>query len=108
MRVVQSKGIYVLMGVSLSFLLSCSTSPMQSRLDKNFVYHCSLELIKKDVPASEAERVCTASHRAEQVDEDRKNQKYKPPAVMAEPAPSVQKTDIPEAGDPIRTPASQP
>lgn len=49
----------------------CSTSPMKSRLDKNFVYQCSLELIDEDVPASEAERVCSAAHRAEIWEEER-------------------------------------
>jgi len=57
--------------VIFGLMTGCSTSPMKSRLDKNFVYQCSLELIDEDVPAGEAERVCSAAHRAEIWEEER-------------------------------------
>lgn len=56
-------------------MVGCSSSPMQSRLEKNFVYQCSLELIDEDVPAGEAERVCSAAHRAEIWEEERQAEK---------------------------------
>jgi hypothetical protein len=43
----------------------CSSSPMKDRLDRNMVYQCSLQLLEKNVPASDAERICSSSHNAE-------------------------------------------
>jgi hypothetical protein len=43
----------------------CSSSPMKSRLEKNLVYQCSLELLGKNVSAGEAERICASAHKAE-------------------------------------------
>ncbi len=43
----------------------CSSSPVKDRLDRNLVYQCSLQLLDKNVAASEAERICSSSHSAE-------------------------------------------
>jgi hypothetical protein len=64
----QTKFMYIFLGAVMVSLSACSSSPMKYRLDNNFVYQCSLELIDEDVPAGEAEKVCTASHRAEMLE----------------------------------------
>ncbi len=71
-------------------LSSCTTSPMQARLDRNFIYNCSLQLIEKKVPALEAERVCSSSHHAEMSEQDRaalaKEARFPAAKVEREPA----------------------
>jgi hypothetical protein len=59
---------------------------MKARLDRNFVYNCSLELIGKDVSPADAERICTSSHNAE-LAEDKKGRSTEPAAAEATPAP---------------------
>lgn len=89
---------FFLLACGLSFA-ACSSSPMKERLDKNFVFNCSLELIKKNVTPTDAEKICTASHQAEmQENQPREQQTAKAPA-----APMV-KEEPPAA----RTPASAP
>jgi hypothetical protein len=43
----------------------CSSSPVKDRLDRNLVYQCSLQLLDKNVAASEVERICSSTHHAE-------------------------------------------
>ncbi len=64
---------------------ACSRSPMKARLDQNFVYNCSMELIDKGVNAIEAERVCTASHHGEMLEADRRG-RVQPTAPVRAPA----------------------
>jgi hypothetical protein len=54
--------------LTLAALSTCgcaSSTPMQDRLNKNFVYNCSLEMMRKDVSAADAERICSSAHEAE-------------------------------------------
>ncbi len=43
----------------------CSSSPVKDRLDRNLVYQCSLQLLDKNVAATEVEKICSSSHHAE-------------------------------------------
>ncbi len=79
----QIKIMYIFLGASVLALSACSSSPMKYRLDNNFVYQCSLELIDEDVPAGEAEKVCTASHRAEMLEAGVKERGAAPPRAPA-------------------------
>ncbi len=48
------------------FLISgCALSPMAQRLDNNFVYACSLQLLDRKISPQDVEHLCIAAHRAE-------------------------------------------
>jgi hypothetical protein len=89
---------------ALCVLSACSSSPMQSRLDRNFIYNCSLELIDKDVPGADAERICSASHLGEMREHDRRPPSLDLPA--AAPSAPVKHTAA-EASTTSETKATQ-
>lgn len=91
---------FTIISVAVVFT-GCSSSPMKSRLDKNFVYNCSLELIKKDVAAADAERICTSSHREEMMEDQAARQQEAPPVQ----APAVAPPAKPQG--PQRAPVSE-
>ena len=92
-------------------LSACSTSPMQARLEKNFVYNCTLELIGKGVTASEANRICVSSHEGElqEKDSDLKAKAPPVPAPTSTPAPAetVAKPAVNTPSVEERAPASE-
>jgi hypothetical protein len=109
LRKIYKLNLFILTTISLVIFSACSSSPMRARLDKNFVYNCSLELIDKGVNAAEAERVCISSHKAEMVESDRAEKSMRardraatPPTPA--PAPAVVAQD---KNDPYHQ-ASQP
>lgn len=100
----KAAGAALLLFAGLCVTACAGSSPMQSRLNKNFVFNCSLELIKKDVPPADAERICSASHRGELQESEaaaaRDPREYRQPQQVA-PAPETAKA-------PARAPASAP
>lgn len=77
---------------------ACSSSPMKSRLDKNFVYNCSLELIRKDVAAADAQKICTASHKEEMQEKEARIQEERAvPATAPKRAPASEAAAAPAA-----------
>lgn len=95
-----SIGVLFVAAATAALLASgCSSSPMRSRLDKNFVYNCSLELIGKDVAAADAEKICTASLREELMEKEAKARETKisPPVPAAEPQRAPASLPVPQA-----------
>ncbi len=60
---------YWIAGVAI--LSACASNPMKDRLDKNFVYNCSLALIDKGVKAVDADRICNSSFQSELAEQSR-------------------------------------
>lgn len=86
MKAIQALGI-----VGLITVTGCASTDMEKRLEKNFVYQCSLKLfdeLGRKVTGADAEKICAAAHKAEQDEEARKG----PSSPAASPAASVAPT----------------
>jgi len=72
------KNLYYTFPIVLSSIVfsGCASTDIEKRLEKNFVYQCSLQLfdkLDKKVTGADAEKICEAAHRAEMAEDDRKN-----------------------------------
>ncbi len=72
------------------FGVGCASLPIESRLEKNFVYNCTLKLLEKKVSPQDAEKICTSSHAAEMAESD-KTAPRTPAAIPVEANPPEQK-----------------
>ena len=51
------------------FLSGCASSPIEKKLENNFIYNCSLQLFEKldkKITGEGAEKICTAAYNAEE------------------------------------------
>ena len=70
------------------FLSGCASSPIEKKLENNFIYNCSLQLFEKldkKITGEGAEKICTAAYNAEE-----KGNKVVPEtaAVVSSPTPA--------------------
>ena len=92
------KNLYYTFPIVLSSIVfsGCASTDIEKRLEKNFVYQCSLQLfdkLDKKVTGADAEKICEAAHRAEMAEDARKSTITSAvtvaPAPMATPAPAA-------------------
>ena len=69
---------------------------MQARLDKNFVYNCSLQLLEKKVSAADADRICNSSFKAEAEEKRAEKAVAEPAVVPVAVAPAASAVEAPK------------